>query len=683
MFSNIESIRQLYSGECGAVCLAVVKKIISNESILAELREKSFSSAEGWNLLQFKAAAQEFGLSPNVKYSETVLTKHNKFPIVVHWNFNHFVVLLKVKSNKYTLFDPALGVIIINKEEFSSSFTGFYVEFSNEKTFQRKISTKTIRNISSLNNNFFSISIIILATFIAAFTNILISIFPGIYIHSIFGKYPKLIILPISFLFLIIIIIRLFIFKWLEETKTILTNREASRSRKEILAQLFNKSTSLIQSTEFEMMSMALQKNIAFSGLLIKSKLEMLLSSIILILASFITFALDLRLFFLLVLSMTSTIIFNYYNIETLKSDNNKLTGLIKWSSSVLHENLKFVGILESSNIVEKRNDIWENRDDDQRMLSSGIRLRSYYGDLTLDAIKSVFILTFYVVNVYNVYSGKYSWPVLISLSGIMALSYDSASKLAKYIQETLRLTLEIKSFELFFDVDLTRLKQNDSAIISNDEIVKISGLSFQYHRFGKTILENLDFFIKRGSKVCLSGKSGCGKSTLVKLLSGSYPAYNKNIAWNNTCKKQDRLFLSQIPSIFAGSIKENISCYSDEVSEDTIWQALKNVELDVVVKNLPMGLETIISQDAPLSSGQTQRIALARAFVLQPKFIVIDEATAFLDIETEERILKRIFNICDSILYIGHKPEVIKLMDVVYKLHEGKCLKQNFEINL
>lgn len=680
MFSEIEYIRQLNSGECGAVCLAVVKKIIYNENILSELREKSFSSSEGWNLLQFKIAAKEFGLDPEIKYSEDNLDERVKFPAVVHWNFNHFVVLLGLKLGKYTLFDPALGIVTLSKEEFSSSFTGFFVEFEEANRARGNAFLNNILAIMRMNINSASAFFLVSATFLTAILNIFISIFPGIYIHAVFGPYPKLILITTTALFLSVLSLRLLLSQCLEKSKITLINKEASLKRNKLLDLMFVKSTSVIQSAEFEVISNALQKNIAYSGLLLKSKLEILLGSIVLLLASSITLLADWKLFFVIILAIILSGVFNYVNIESSKSNNNKFLGLAKWSSSVLHENLKFVGILESSNIIEKRNAIWENRDEDQRALSSQIKLTSLKGDLILDGLKSVIVLTFYIINVYNVYRGKYSWPILISLSGLMALSYDYSSKIVKNFQETLRLNSEIKSIDVFFETETNTIKEDPISSCSDDEIVRISSLTFKYHKFGKTILEDVNIAIKNGSRVFLSGKSGSGKSTIVKILSGSYPDYSKNVSWNLACRVNERLFLSQIPSIFNGSIRENVSCYLGDIGDENVWNALKQVELDTIVKSLPMGLETVISQDGPLSSGQTQRIALARVFILRPKFLVIDEATAFLDVETEVRILDRVFEHCGSVLYIGHKPSIIPLMDTEYNLVNGKCVMKHRE---
>lgn len=209
--------------------------------------------------------------------------------------------------------------------------------------------------------------------------------------------------------------------------------------------------------------------------------------------------------------------------------------------------------------------------------------------------------------------------------------------------------------------------------------------VSFTYPNREESVFENISVDIKKGEKVALIGESGIGKSTFIKLLmrfwdvsSGKINIENKNLKEIPTGNLRDnQILVSQETYLFNDSIEENIKIGNKEATREEVIEAAKKASIHEFIKTLPKAYETKVGElGGNLSSGEKQRIGLARAFLSNGEVLILDEPTSNLDTLNEGEILKAIKENCEdkTIILISHRKSTTAVCEKVYKL-ENKTL--------
>ena len=203
--------------------------------------------------------------------------------------------------------------------------------------------------------------------------------------------------------------------------------------------------------------------------------------------------------------------------------------------------------------------------------------------------------------------------------------------------------------------------------------------LSFDYD--GEPVIVNADFNIDKGDFVGICGRSGAGKTTLFKLLTGLYIPVSGEvlIKTNDGVKSADVLrdlisFVPQDNMLFSGSIRENITLLNQNATQEQIDSALEIACADGFVKNFPLGLDTVLSEDGGgISQGQAQRLAIARAILSGKKILLMDEATSSLDAQTERQFIENLKKIDGiTVLFITHREEVLSKCGKIIQISGG-----------
>ena len=201
-----------------------------------------------------------------------------------------------------------------------------------------------------------------------------------------------------------------------------------------------------------------------------------------------------------------------------------------------------------------------------------------------------------------------------------------------------------------------------------------------------KSILQNLSISIEKGSITVLQGVSGAGKTTLIDLVVGLHHPSDGRVSVDGRDLREISLaawrsMIGYVPQEFTllhGTIAENITLGDRSISDERIWKAIEVAGASEFVRSLPSGLATDVGEmGSKLSGGQRQRIALARALVIEPRLLILDEVTSAIDPETETDICRRIARLDDDItvLAITHRPAWTRIATRLYKIVGGRAL--------
>lgn len=232
--------------------------------------------------------------------------------------------------------------------------------------------------------------------------------------------------------------------------------------------------------------------------------------------------------------------------------------------------------------------------------------------------------------------------------------------------------------FELI-DLPEQRYGDDDRPISSGSILAK--SLSFSY-KADVRILDRISFSIAKGGFLALVGHTGSGKTTLASLLMGYYPVTEGQLtiddrpvsSLSHAVLRNGIAMVQQDPMIFPVSLADNI-CLGRNLAEQRIWQVLEQVKLADLVMKLPQGLATIMGEEGnTLSLGQKQLLALARVLVRQPAIVILDEATASIDSETEQAIGETLKALRKNttLVVIAHRLSTIIDADTILVLRAG-----------
>lgn len=216
---------------------------------------------------------------------------------------------------------------------------------------------------------------------------------------------------------------------------------------------------------------------------------------------------------------------------------------------------------------------------------------------------------------------------------------------------------------------------------------IQIENVSFIYDEASRECLKNISLSIRRGEKVAFVGESGCGKTTLMRIIMGMETpstgvVYFDGKPLNSLNKRSVRRRIGsvfQFSRVMPGSIRTNIAFNSLDITEEEIWEAAEKAQIADLIRSLPMGLDTDISESnsGGFSGGQKQCILLARAFAGKPSMLILDEATSALDNVTQKRVLDAILATRATVIMVAHRLSTVKDCDRIILLEKGSVTEQ------
>lgn len=303
----------------------------------------------------------------------------------------------------------------------------------------------------------------------------------------------------------------------------------------------------------------------------------------------------------------------------------------------------------------------------------------------TTDITIMIAILTFVVLGASKFLNGEIAFTTAIVAIVIIASSFGPVVALSN-LSNTLLQTFACA--ERIFEL-LDENPQVEEVIGKNDTLcndITYNNVTFSYPNRKEKIFEKASLNIKKGEKIALIGESGIGKSTFIKLImrfwdvnSGDIKLDDINIKEINTKSLRDRQRLvSQETYLFNESIMENIKIGNKNATEEEVIEAAKKASIHDFILTLPKGYDTKVGElGGNLSSGEKQRIGLARAFLKDSEVLILDEPTSNLDALNEGEILKSINENCKdkTIILISHRKSTTAICDKVYKLENKKIV--------
>ena len=692
--AKVPVILQLEALECGAASLAMVMAYYNKWIPLEQVRVDCGVSRDGSNAKNILIAARNYGMTAKgYRYEPSSLREKGKFPCIIHWNFNHFVVLDGFKKNKAVINDPARGVVEITMEEFDKAFTGICIMLEPSESFVADGKKKSIKGFvqKQLKGTGVAMAFTVLVSFISALIGVINPVFSRIFMDRLITGKNLAWITPF-FLFLITFAIIQIVLSAIQAIYSLkIQGKLAIKANAQYMWHV------LRMPVEFFTQRMAgdivdrKSTNASIASTLINTLAPTVLNMIMMLIYLFVILRYSVVLTLIGIGGMVINIVVNQYiSSKRINISKVQMRDRAKLSSTTVAG----IEMIETIKASGAENGFFEKWSGYQASVNTQnvktMKLNQYYG-LIPQIVSALVNITIMALGLYLIIHGQFTVGMLFAFQTMLSSFMAPVMELANAgttIRE-MRTNMERIEDVMEYPTDVEYREETNEEEISFDKLtgkVELKNVTFGYSRLAPPLIEDFSMTLELGQKVAFVGSSGCGKSTLAKLISGLYKPWSGEILFdgkpiseiNRNILTGSLAVVDQDITLFEDSIANNIKMWDNSIEDYEMIIASRDASLHEDIMKRDGGYQYKIMEGGKnFSGGQRQRIEIARVLAQDPTIIIMDEATSALDAKTEYEIVKAIKDRGITSIVIAHRLSTIRDCDEIIVMEQGKIVER------
>ena len=691
---KVPVVMQMEALECGAASLTMILAYYGKWIPLEQVRADCGVSRDGSNAKNILKAARSYGLvAKGYRYEPEGLKENGKFPCIIHWNFNHFVVLDGFKGSKAYLNDPAKGSYSVPMEIFDKSFTGICLMFEPAESFEPGGSPKSILTFAKkrLKEAKAAMVFVALTTLITALLGIITPAFSRIFMDRLLtGENPEW-FLPFIFALGGISLIQLIV-EWMKAVYSLKINGQLSAVGS--TAYMWKV---LRMPMEFFSQRMAgdiqqrQRMNASVAQSLAETFAPLALNTVMLV----FYFVVMLRYSLILTLVGVASIVINFVVSRIISNKRMNITRVqLRDAGKLAGATVTGIEMVETIKASGAENGFFEKWASYQASVNTQQvrfeRLNQYLGMIP-ELVSSLANIAVLILGVYFTINGKFTVGMIMAFQGFLGSFTAPAQMLISAGQTLQEMRTQMERVEDVMEYP-TDVNCSRDGILEDAEYSKLSGsvelknVTFGYSRLAKPLIRDFNLTLKTGSRVAFVGTSGCGKSTLSKLISGLYQPWEGEILFDGKpIEKIDRsvftgslVVVDQDIILFEDTIANNIKMWDSSIEDFEIIMAARDAQLHEDIMQRDGGYSYKITEGGKdFSGGQRQRMEIARVLAQDPTIIILDEATSALDAKTEFEVVKSIKDRGITCIVVAHRLSTIRDCDEIIVLDNGEVVER------
>lgn len=678
---------QTEAAECGVACLGMVAGFHGYRSDLATLRRQFPVSLKGATLANLIQIASKLGLGTRPLKLELEDLRQLKLPCLLHWNFNHFVVLKEVGAKSITIHDPAAGERRLTFAEVSKAFTGVALELWPNPDFKPQEHKQEIR-LRSLMGRITGIKRSLLQIFLLALVLEVFALVSPFFTQwmiddvIVSADRDLLTTLVIGFGLLTIVqlavsTLRSWIIMYMGTTLNLQWRANVFTHLMRLPVQYFEKRHLGDVVSRFGAVD-------SIQHTLTTSFLEAILDGLMAVITLIMMFVYSALLGWIAVAAMLVYGLGRWIWYRPLRAaTEEQIVHAAKLQSHFL-ESIRGAKAIKLFQRQDERRASWLALLVDQ--INTGLRaqkLAMLYRILNSLAFGAENILVLWL-GAKLVMDGNFTVGVLMAFNSYKGQFEGRVSSLIDKFFEVKMLQLQGERLADILHTEPEAMMEPSHAAQASTAVpsIEVSGLRFRYGEQDPWVLDGVNLAIPAGESVAIVGPSGCGKSTLVNVMLGILPPGEGDVLIDGVSVKQvgvDSLrrmvgTVMQDDVLFAGSIADNISFFDPQADQQWIEECARMAAIAAEIGSMPMSYNSLVGDmGTVLSGGQKQRVLLARALYKRPKILFLDEATSHLDIAKEHEVNAAVQALNITRVIVAHRPETIASASRVIVLAGGK----------
>ena len=694
--AKVPVIMQMEALECGAACLTMVLAYYSKWIPLEKVRVDCGVSRDGSNAGNVLKAARHYGLNADgYKVEPQVLMEQAEFPCIIHWNFNHFVVLDGFRNGKAVLNDPARGTVEVPMKEFDESFTGICLMFSPGENFEPSGKPKSVMAFATkrLKGAEGAVLFCIVTTIIASLFEVIQPAFYQVFMDRLLTRRNPDWVMPFLLLLSGFTGLQILV-AWINVVYSLRINGKLAivgnssfmwkilRLPMEFFSQRMAGDIQSRQASNAEVASnlvnsfapLALQTGMMVFYLLVMVRMSIPMTIMglisVLINAAFSRYISEQRINISRVMvrdsgKLTGTTVAGIEMIESIKASGSENGFFERWAgyqASVARQDVRFS------------------------------RMDEYLGILPqiVSGITDTLVLC---MGIGLAMRGQFT-PGMISAFGIYMKQFLApANNLIATGQQFQEIRTEMERIEDVMeyredDIGLKELPSKDSGASFSklSGKVEMKDVTFGYSPLGKPLIQNFNMTLEPGKSIAFVGASGSGKSTLAKLLSGLYKPWSGEILFDGkpfteidkTVFRGSLAVVDQEITLFEDTIANNIKMWDTTIESYEMILAARDAQIHDKIMEREGGYEYKIKENGTdFSGGERQRLEIARVLAQDPTIVIMDEATSALDARTEFNVVKSIRDRGVTTIVIAHRLSTIRDCDEIVVMDHGQVAER------
>ena len=690
--AKVPVIMQMEALECGAASLTMVLAYFGKWLPLEQVRSDCGVSRDGSNAKDVLLAARSYGLeAEGFRCEPDELREEGAFPCIIHWNFNHFVVLCGFKRDKAIINDPARGNVSVPMEEFDKSFTGICLQFEPTENFIPDGKKKSMLSFARkrLKGAMTSVIFVMLTSVIAALFGIIQPGFSRVFIdHLLSGNDPNW---ARPFL------IMLSVFTFVELLSSALSTLFSLRinGKMAVIGSSTYMWKILRLPMEFFSQRMAgdielrRTQNETVAEQLVNTFAPLLLDAGMMIFYLVVMIRYSLRLTVLGILSILINIgLSRFISKKRINITRVQMRDSGKFAASTVNG----IDMIESIKANGAENGYFEKWSGLQASVNTSdvktIRVNQILGSLPtiVSSITNTLVLC---GGIFLAMRGRFTLGMVTAFQGFLSSFTAPASSLISAGQSLQEMRTNMERIEdvMEYPVDIEEEKEDASKHYGKlSGNVELRNITFGYSRLAEPLIKDFSMNIKPGGRVAFVGASGCGKSTLSKLISGLCKPWEGEILFDGKpIGEVDRSVLTgslsvvdQDITLFEDTIANNIKMWDNSIEDFEMILAARDAQIHDEIMLRDGGYQYMVSEGGrDFSGGQRQRMEIARVLAGDPRIIILDEATSALDARTEYEVVKAIKDRGITCIVIAHRLSTIRDSDEIIVLDHGKVVER------
>ncbi|MBQ6173893.1 MAG: NHLP family bacteriocin export ABC transporter peptidase/permease/ATPase subunit [Clostridia bacterium] len=678
--------------ECGAASLTMIMHYYQKYITLEQARVDCGVSMDGASAKNILVAARSYGMKANAwRVEPEDLLEEGPFPCIIHWGFNHFVVLCGFSGKKAVLNDPARGRVTVEWEEFDREFTGVCITFEPDEGFEPAGKPRSIFSYARerLHGTGMAAVFVILTSSISSLIGIISPGFSRTFLDRLLtGKNPEW--LPAFMALFAAMAVISIVVTWISAVYSLrIQGKMASYGSASYLWKVLRLPMQFFSQRLSADIADRQATNSAIAGTMIKIFAPLALQALMMVFYLVVM----IRYSWLLSLIGVGAIALNMIVSSVISAKRVNITRVqqrdaAKLSSATM-SGITMIETIKASGAENGFFGRWAGYQASVNTQSvSYTRLNLFLGSLP-GLITSMANLAVLGLGVLMVLNHEFTPGMVMAFQGFLGSFMSPASALISAGQSLQEMITQMER------VDDVMSYREDAAFAPREktgEYQKLSGaielknVTFGYSRLGKPQITDFSMTVKPGQKIAFVGRTGCGKSTLAKLISGLYQPWSGTVTF-------DGVPISEIDrDVFTGSVSvidQDITLFEDTISENIrMWDsAIEDFEVTLAARDAGI-YDDIVTRDGgfghklldggrDLSGGQRQRIEIARALAQDPTICIMDEATSALDAQTEYDVIRSINNRGITCIIIAHRLSTIRDCDEIIVLDKGRIVER------